>query len=232
MEIKVIKNILEANDKASEENKKRFDESKVFVCNLMSSPGSGKTTLLEKTIPEIQNKYRVGIIEGDIYTSRDAERLRKFNVPIVQINTEGSCHLNANMIARAMNEIPLNDLDLVMIENVGNLVCPAEFNIGEDIKILVYSITEGDDKPAKYPLSFKNAASILINKMDLASHCDLNIDSLANEIKQFNDWAPLFLISSLKDEGLTPWIEWLSTKVADKLQCPELVRAQTASPAG
>ncbi|MBF0106146.1 MAG: hydrogenase nickel incorporation protein HypB [Deltaproteobacteria bacterium] len=216
MEIKLIKNVLEVNERQSEENKKIFDAHGIFVCNIMSSPGSGKTTLLQKTIPVIKERSRVAVIEGDIYTTRDALRLKEFNIPVVQINTGGGCHLNAAMIAEAMKALPLKDLDAVIIENVGNLVCPAEFNIGEDEKILIYSITEGDDKPAKYPLSFTNAGAIVINKMDLAPYCQVNIDKLKLEINQHNNTAPLFMVSALKGSGLIPWTDWLLSKIENK----------------
>lgn len=165
LEIKVIKNILKANEDLAGQNRNRFDELGLFVLNLISSPGAGKTTILEKTIEKLKSKIKLGVIEGDLMTTRDAERILSQGVPVVQINTQGGCHLDANMISKAMNELPLESLQLLIIENVGNLVCPAAYDLGEHTKVAVLSVSEGDDKPLKYPKIFQEAPVCILNKM-------------------------------------------------------------------
>ncbi|HUU40040.1 MAG TPA: hydrogenase nickel incorporation protein HypB, partial [Desulfatiglandales bacterium] len=167
MEIKVVKNILEANEVIASQNKKIFTEKGVYVLNLMGSPGAGKTTLLEKTVESLKDKTNIAVIEGDIETSRDAERIAAHGIPALQINTGGACHLDGNMVRKGIEEFDLDQLDLLIVENVGNLVCPAEFNIGEDDKVMIISVTEGDDKPLKYPLMFQVSSVLLLNKIDL-----------------------------------------------------------------
>jgi len=166
-EIKVVTNILQTNDEITAKNKKILDEKGIYVINLMSSPGSGKTLLLERIIAKLKNDINIAVIEGDIYTTKDAQRIEAQGVPVIQINTGGACHLDAEMIKGALNSLTLDKVDLLVIENVGNLVCPAEFEIGEDIKISVLSTTEGNDKPLKYPLMFEKSGAIILNKLDL-----------------------------------------------------------------
>jgi len=186
MKVKLVKNILEANDRIAEENKKIFDENGIFVINVMSAPGAGKTTLLEKTIHAIKDKIAIGVIEGDIATTRDAERIEATGAPVVQINTDGACHLDGNMIRGVIDDLPLSELDLLIIENVGNLVCPAEFKVGENAKVMLLSVTEGDDKPLKYPLMFSEASVLLISKIDLLPHTDFNIAKVKKESLSLN----------------------------------------------
>ena len=167
-EIQVMKNILGENDRVAAENQAMFREKGVYVINLMGSPGAGKTSVLEKTMERLKDKIKMAVIEGDLFTSKDAERIDKYGVPVIQINTAGGCHLDANMVQKTVKEMNLDELDLLVVENVGNLVCPAEFPVGEDARAVVLSVTEGDDKPLKYPLMFKESEIALLNKVDLA----------------------------------------------------------------
>ncbi len=214
MKIKVTTKILDANDRIAEENRKIFEEAGVYVVNLMSSPGAGKTSLLEKTIESIKDKVKVGVIEGDITGTNDAERIDKLGVPVVQINTEGACHLDANMIAEAAKELPLKDLDILFIENVGNLVCPAEFKVGEDIKVMVLSLTEGDDKPLKYPLMFQESSVLLINKIDLKDLLDVSIEKIKKDAQFLNPKIKIFEISCKTGQGIEEWTNWLLTNIS------------------
>ncbi len=213
MEIKVLKNVMIKNNLKAVDNRNQFLKHKVLSLNLVSSPGAGKTTLLENTLELLNDRYRVSVIEGDLYTSRDAERLTKFNIPLVQINTEGGCHLDARMIGAALQEIELSKMDIVFVENVGNLVCPASFDLGEEARVLVYSITEGDDKPKKYETMFKTADVVLINKVDLASVCNVDVVKVEKEIKYINNKCVVFKISALNKTSLKDWVAWLEGKV-------------------
>ncbi len=209
MKVKVVTKILEANERIAEENRKRFKEAGVFVMNLMGAPGAGKTSLLERTILELKSRMKIGVIEGDIAGSDDAERINSTGVPVVQINTGGACHLDANMISEVVNDMPLRDLDMLIIENVGNLVCPAEFKVGEDMKAMVLSITEGHDKPLKYPLMFQESSALVLNKIDLLPHMNVDIDKLRNDAISLNAGIKIFEVSCKTGEGLDKWIEWL-----------------------
>ncbi len=209
MKIRVAKKILEANDRIALLNRERFKKAGVFVVNIMSAPGAGKTSLLEKTISRINGKLRAGVIEGDIVGTEDAERLEKLGIPVVQINTQGACHLDANMISEVLDDLPLNDLDILFIENVGNLVCPAEFNVGEDIKVMLLSITEGDDKPSKYPLMFKESSALILNKIDLAPYLDVNIERIKRDSLKINPQLKIFGVSCKKEEGIDDWVSWI-----------------------
>lgn len=209
MEIKVLTPVLEANDTIAQRNRDIFQQNRNFVINLMGAPGSGKTSLLEKTIQSLVGELSIGVIEGDIYTSLDAERISKKNVPVVQINTYGACHLDANMIHSAIVNMDLKGLDLVVIENVGNLVCPAEFKVGEDHKVVISSVSEGDDKPKKYPLMFKESQVLLLNKMDLMGHIDFNLERFKNDAFDVNPKIELFPISCRTGMGLEPWLDWI-----------------------
>jgi hydrogenase nickel incorporation protein HypB len=181
----VLENVLDANDALAQANRERFDQTGTYVINLMSSPGAGKTTLLERTLERLRGRLRLGVLEGDVQTTLDADRLARFHVPLVQVNTDpgfgGECHLDANMVRSGLPELPLQDIDVLIIENVGNLVCPAEFKVGEDTRVMVSSITEGEDKPLKYPLMFRSASLVLVNKVDLLEHLDFDMEQfLAN----------------------------------------------------
>jgi hydrogenase nickel incorporation protein HypB len=209
----VLRNVLDTNDLIATENRKEFDAHGCFVINVMGTPGSGKTALLERTFDLLNGQLRVGIIEGDIQTSLDAERLARFGAPVVQINTDplfgAECHLDARMIRNALPALTLDGLDLVLIENVGNLVCPAEFWVGEDRKVMVMSVTEGEDKPLKYPLMFRVSDLLLLNKVDLLSHLDLDVGRLLANVAQVNPNLPVIRVSARRGEGCKEWVSWL-----------------------
>ena len=211
MKVKVVSRILEANDRIALDNRRAFDHAGVFVINLMSGPGAGKTSLLERTIAE-KAGLRLGVIEGDIAGSDDAERVNKFGVPVVQINTGGACHLDSNMISEVLDDLPLDELDIVFIENVGNLVCPAEFKVGEDMKVMVLSITEGHDKPLKYPLMFQESSALILNKIDLAPYVDVDIGKIRSDALSLNPQLRIFEVSCKTGEGMPAWMEWLKKK--------------------
>ena len=213
MKVKVATKILEANDRIALENRRLFDKAGLFVINLMSAPGAGKTSLLEKTLLS-DSGLKMGVIEGDIAGSDDAERIEKLSVPVVQINTGGACHLDANMIYEVLNDLPLNELDLLFIENVGNLVCPAEFKVGEDIKVMLLSIAEGHDKPLKYPLMFQESSALILNKMDLAPYLDVDIDKIRRDSLSLNPRLKIFEVSCKTGQGISEWIDWMKNKVA------------------
>ena len=213
MEIKVMKNILGENEKIAEENRKFFRDKKVFVINLMGSPGSGKTTLLEKTLAHLAKKINVAVIEGDLFTARDAERIERQNIPVVQINTAGGCHLDAPMIKRAAESLDLDKINLLIVENVGNLVCPAEFDVGENMKAVVLSITEGDDKPLKYPLIFKESAAVVLNKIDLLPYTNFDIEQAREDLMTIHPLIKIFETSCTKDIGIYNWCEFLLNTV-------------------
>ena len=213
MKITVVKNILEANERIAEENRKLFQEAGVKVLNLMSSPGAGKTSLLECTIDALGDKMRMGVVEGDIESSQDAERVAKKGVQAVQINTGGACHLDGNMIRDALSAFDLSELDLLIVENVGNLVCPAEFNVGEDHKVMILSVTEGDDKPAKYPLMFHESTVLLINKVDLLPYVDCSVEKIREVSLGIQPRLKIFEISCKTGEGIDQWAEWLLSQV-------------------
>jgi hydrogenase nickel incorporation protein HypB len=210
MKVKVVSRILEANDRIAEENRKRFREAGVYVANLMGAPGAGKTSLLERTIRELKPKLKIGVIEGDIVGSDDAERIGALDVPVVQINTGGACHLDANMISEVLDELPLKDLDMLIIENVGNLVCPAEFNVGEDMKMMVLSIAEGHDKPLKYPLMFRESSALVLNKMEILPYMNTDIKKVRNDSLALNPKLQIFEVSCATGAGIDAWTQWLS----------------------
>ena len=209
MEIKVIKNILEANEVIASQSKTLFAEKGIYVLNLMGSPGAGKTTLLEKTVDYLKDKNHIAVIEGDIATSRDAERIAQHSIPAVQINTGGACHLDGNMVRGALKEFNLNQIDLLIVENVGNLVCPAEFNIGENDKAMIISVTEGDDKPKKYPLMFQVSTVLLLNKIDLLPYLDFDIERFHDDALKVNPKLKIMPISCTTGEGIDSWFEWI-----------------------
>ncbi|NLK52124.1 MAG: hydrogenase nickel incorporation protein HypB [Syntrophomonadaceae bacterium] len=209
MKVELVTNVLDANTAIAEQNRQFFAAKGVFVLNLMSAPGAGKTTILEKTIEALKDQIRIGVIEGDICTTRDAERIAALGIPAVQINTDGACHLDANMILRSLQNLSLEDLDLLVIENVGNLVCPAEFDLGEHYKAMVISVTEGNDKPTKYPLMFKESQAILVNKLDLLPYTDFSLEVLKQDLETLNPQAQVFPISARTGEGVVAWSQWL-----------------------
>ena len=215
-EIRVVTNILQTNDEITAKNKKILDEKGIYVINLMSSPGSGKTSILERIIAKLKNEINIAVIEGDIYTTKDAQRIEAQGVPVIQINTGGACHLDAEMIKGALNSLTLDKVDLLVIENVGNLVCPAEFEIGEDIKISVLSTTEGNDKPLKYPLMFEKSGAIILNKLDLIEFTDFDKEEFYRDIKSLNANADTFETSCVKDQGIEEICSWLRSKIENK----------------
>ena len=218
IKVPVVRNILQANDRLAEANRKRFDDAGIFVFNLMSSPGAGKTSLLERTVEALADRIRMAVIEGDLQSSFDAERIQRKGVQAVQINTDGGCHLDGNMIQIALESLDLNQLDLLIIENVGNLVCPAEFNLGEDEKVMILSVTEGDDKPSKYPLMFQLSSVLLVNKIDLLPYIDCDVGKIRERARQINARQEIFEVSCRTGEGLPAWFSWLEEKVREKKQ--------------
>jgi hydrogenase nickel incorporation protein HypB len=214
MEIKVVKDILGANEQIAERNRRLFDGNKVFAVNLMSSPGAGKTSLILETIKRLKGKTKVGVVEGDISSSLDAEAIGKEGVPVVQINTGGECHLDANMTSTALGSLPLKDIELLLIENVGNLVCPAEFALGEHKKVLISSTPEGDDKPFKYPLMFHLVDVVLINKIDLLPYLKFNAEAFSRAVKGINQKVEIFPISCTTGEGIEKWVSWLLSQMS------------------
>ena len=216
MKVSVVKNILEANDRIAQENRAIFDEKGLLVFNLMSSPGAGKTSLLEKTIVALKDDVKMGVIEGDIQSSQDAERIAEKGVTAVQINTGGACHLDGNMIRDTFKEFDFDSLDLLVVENVGNLVCPAEFKVGEDFKVMILSVTEGEDKPAKYPLMFHESKVLLVNKIDLLPYVDCSVERIREEALKVNPDLKIFEISCKTGEGLDSWCDWLKSKLKTK----------------
>jgi hydrogenase nickel incorporation protein HypB len=211
LKVKVATKILEANDRIALENRRIFDKAGLFVINLMSAPGAGKTSILEKTL-SYDSGLKIGVIEGDIAGSDDAERIEQLGAPVVQINTGGACHLDANMIYEVLNDLPLDEINLLFIENVGNLVCPAEFRVGEDIKVMLLSITEGHDKPLKYPLMFQESSALLLNKIDLLPHLEVDIDKIRRDALSLNPKLKIFEISCKTGQGIPEWIEWIKSK--------------------
>lgn len=211
--VPVVRNILEAHQRISRENREIFDLFGVYVINLMSAPGAGKTTLLQQTISALRDDVRIGVIEGDIQSSEDAERIAITGVPVVQINTGGACHLDATMIRSALDSMDLNKIDLLIIENVGNLVCPAEFDVGEHEKIMMLSVTEGHDKPLKYPLMFQKSSVLLVNKIDLLPYVDCDMVKIRQTSLNLNPEQTIFEISCKTGEGLNAWYGYIRNKL-------------------
>ncbi len=213
MEIKVLKDILGANEAIARRNKDRLDSHGILTINIMSSPGAGKTSLILRTINRLKPTTRLAVIEGDVASHIDADKVNKEGVPVIQINTDGGCHLDANMTERALDNLPLGKIDLLLIENVGNLICPAEFNLGEHKKVMLLSMPEGDDKPHKYPLMFSEADVVLVNKVDLRPYLDFNLDAFRQVVTGLNPKVKLFPVSCKTGEGLDAWFSWLEGEV-------------------
>ena len=213
--VDVGKKILSANEEYALKNSRLLTERKKLCLNMISSPGSGKTTILTRTISELKDKIKIGVIEGDIQTDIDAEKIRATKAPVVQINTNGACHLSAAQISSALENLPVDNLDLIFIENVGNLVCPSAFELGEAGKIVVLSVAEGDDKPAKYPAIFAKSKVLLINKIDLlqAAHVDFEIERVKADARKLNKGIEIFPISAKTGAGFTNWCDWLTKSV-------------------
>jgi len=210
--VRVVEGVLDANDTIARANRTDFDAADVTVVNLMGAPGSGKTALLERTVHDLTG-VRVGVLEGDVQGSLDADRLATLHVPVTQINTDpgfgGECHLDANMVRSALPSIPFEEIDVLVIENVGNLVCPAEFRVGEHHRVMVASVTEGEDKPLKYPLMFRACELVLINKIDLVPHLDFDLDKLIGHVEAVHPGVSVLLMSARTGEGVEDWRRWL-----------------------
>lgn len=205
MKIQILKDILQSNREMASEIISLLNDKKIYMVDIMGSPGSGKTTLIEKIISVLKDRYKIAVIEGDIKTTKDAERLVQHNIPIIQIETErfgGDCHLESSWVKKCLDSFDLDSLDFIIIENVGNLVCPAEFELGDDERIVVYSITEGEDKPVKYPLVFNTSKTIIINKIDLLPYLDFELEELNNNLWKVNPNIKKFQVSAIKDDGM------------------------------
>jgi hydrogenase nickel incorporation protein HypB len=213
VEIKVLQGILSANDFLAGKNRERLGKQGIFTVNIMSSPGAGKTSLILQTIEGLKGKARVGVIEGDVASSVDADKVHEHGVPVVQINTDGGCHLDANMIEKALDNLPLEDIDLLLVENVGNLICPSGFALGENRRVIISSLPEGDDKPIKYPVIFTDADAVLVNKTDLLPYLDFNMDAFTGTVTGLNARVKIFPLSCKSGEGVEPWLSWLRSEM-------------------
>lgn len=213
MEIVMMKNILDRNQDKANEVRELLREKDILMINIISSPGAGKTTLLERTCEHFRDKTRLGIIEGDVTTDRDARRLNKYDVPVILINTEGGCHLDSHSISKALTALDLDTLDLIFVENVGNLICPSHFDLGENCKVAMVSTTEGDDKVLKYPMLFTAAEVIILNKTDLIPYTNFSDQDFTDYVGRINPHAPLFRTSCTRNEGLESWYQWISEKL-------------------
>ncbi len=207
--ITIERKVLDKNDEIARQNRELFLRHAVFAINIVSSPGSGKTSILEKTLEYLRGKIRIAVIEGDVQTDLDAQRIARFGIPTIQIVTNGGCHLDAKLVQNALESLTLPSLDIVIIENVGNLVCPANYDLGEALKVVVASTTEGDDKPLKYPPMFRNASVLIINKIDLVPYINCNPETLKNNALQINPSLTVFQTSCTTNEGIDLWCDWL-----------------------
>jgi len=206
---KIKERVLSANDRLALENRARLDQARVLAVNLIASPGAGKTSLILRTIEALRGRARIAVIEGDLASRVDADRVQAAGVPAIQINTGGGCHLDAPMVAQALAQLPLEAIDLLLIENVGNLVCPTQFALGEHRRVLVASVPEGHDKPIKYPTSFMDMDAIVLNKMDLIPYLDFDWEAFERAVRAVNRDAPIFPVSCRTGEGITTWVTWL-----------------------
>jgi hydrogenase nickel incorporation protein HypB len=232
--VRIVEEALDANNTIAQANRADFDSAGVRVVNFMGAPGAGKTALLERVAADLPG-VRVGVLEGDVQGSMDADRLASLHVPVTQLNTDagfgGECHLDANMVRSALGELPLDDIDLLVIENVGNLVCPAEFRVGEDARIMVSSITEGEEKPLKYPLMFRACELVLVNKVDLLPHLDFDLDRFLYNLDQVHPGVERILVSATTGEGIDEWRGWLTRVAAPASPAAVASPAAAASPA-
>ena len=213
---RVAEGVLSANDALAQTNRETFDRAGTYVINLMSSPGAGKTTILERTLARVAGTLRLGVLEGDVQTTLDADRLARFGVPIVQVNTDpgfgGECHLDANMVRCGLAALPLQAIEMLIVENVGNLVCPAEFKVGEHSRVMVSAVTEGEDKPLKYPLMFRSAELVLVNKVDLLAHLDVDLAQFLRNLDAVNPGVARILMSARTGQGIEEWCSWLTAR--------------------
>ena len=209
MQIQVVEKVFAANDLMAQELRDRFEKAGLFAVNLMGSPGAGKTSLVEQTLERVGDGLRIGVIEGDLATSLDADRIARLGAPVVQINTGGACHLDAAMIKKALDRFDISGLDILLIENVGNLVCPVQFDLGEACKVVVCSLPEGDDKALKYPATFSLVSAVVLNKIDLLEHLRFDMPGFKQNLGGLNPNAPLIELSCFTGEGIDRWVEWL-----------------------
>jgi hydrogenase nickel incorporation protein HypB len=219
MTVKVItvgEDILGANDEKARKNKSKLDKYGILTINIMSSPGAGKTSLILSTIKNLRKKVRIAVIEGDVASSVDAEKVNALGIPVIQINTAGGCHLEAGMVEKALNDLPLKDTDLLFIENVGNLICPNAFALGEDKRVMIASLPEGDDKPYKYPAMFADTDVILLNKIDLQPYLDFNMDNFRKAVTGLNPDVTILPLSCKTGAGMAAWFAWLESVIKDK----------------
>ncbi len=213
MQIDMKQPILDKNDRLAQSNRELFAEKKVFVLDLLASPGSGKTSTILATIEALRDDFNIAVIEGDIASSVDSEKISAQGIPAVQINTGGACHLESDMIRRAVEPLDLDNLDLIIVENVGNLVCPTDFDLGENMKAMILSVPEGDDKPLKYPGVFQAARAIVLNKIDTMSVFNFDKELFRDHIKNLNPTAPVFPISATNGDGVDIWAQWLAEQI-------------------
>lgn len=213
MQIDLSKPVLDRNDRLAAENRAKFAEAGVFVLDLMASPGAGKTSTILATIAALRDRYRIAVIEGDIASKVDAEKVKAHGIPAVQINTGGACHLESDMIKRAVDALPLGELDLIIVENVGNLVCPTDFDLGENAKVMILSVPEGHDKPYKYPGIFQISEAVILNKVDTMPVFDFDEEEFTSVVHSLNPNAPIFRVAATKGEGIAEWAEWLAERI-------------------
>lgn len=215
-QILVKKNILNANDEIAKQNREIFREKGIFTINMLGSPGAGKTSVLEQIIKNLKNEVKMAVIEGDLYTTKDAERIESHGIQVLQVNTGGGCHLDASMIKEAMDHIEIEGVDFLVIENVGNLVCPASYDLSEDMKVTVLSITEGNDKPLKYPSMFQRSEILIVNKVDLIEHTNFSMDELYKDVKSLNRNIKIFEVSCTTGKGLDELYNYFKLKITEK----------------
>ena len=213
MQIDLKQPILDKNDRLAQDNRKLFADKKVFVVDLLASPGSGKTSTILATIEALRDEFNIAVIEGDIASSVDSEKIKEQGIAAVQINTGGACHLESDMIRRAVDVLDLDNLDLIIIENVGNLVCPTDFDLGENMKVMILSVPEGDDKPLKYPGVFQASKAVILNKVDTMPVFTCDKDAFYDHVKQLNPTAPIFPIAATSGAGVDAWANWLADKI-------------------
>lgn len=216
MKVPLVTKVLKANDMLASQSRSLFADKNILTINVLSSPGAGKTTLIKNTIMALKDEINIAVIEGDLQSTYDADIISSTGVQVVQINTNGGCHLDANMVSKALEQINLDGINLLIIENVGNLVCPAEFDLGEDFKVMLLSVPEGDDKPLKYPLVFHESSALIINKIDLLPYVDCDIDKIKSESLRINPDISIFEVSCKNGEGLQAWFDWLKAKVKER----------------
>ena len=213
MKIEVIENVMQYNKEEADINRSLFKANMVIVINILSAPGAGKTTLIMETIRRLGEKYKIGVIEGDISSTHDSEKIKSLTDDVVQINTGGTCHLNASMVAKAVEKLDIKKLDILFVENVGNLICPVGFDLGESFRLLLSSVSEGDDKPLKYPKAFVKTDLVLLNKIDMLPYSDFNYDFFADNVKELNPEIEIIRLSCKSGQGVDSWINWIEKVV-------------------